>query len=145
MSKDPSLAGARGVWREPASVPVSFGAADADEAGSDELSSPAFVVRVAGQVVVAGCRERPGRAAHMGVLTAPTWRGRGLARATGSSAVRHALAQGLLPQWRARRPESRKVALGFTELGSQTSVELVRPPGCVWARGWRGTGVRQCT
>ncbi|MFB8239546.1 GNAT family N-acetyltransferase [Kitasatospora purpeofusca] len=104
------------------------GAADADEAGLDEMSSPVFVVRVAGQVVAAaGYREWPGRAAHVGVLTAPAWRGRGLARATGSSAVGHALAQGLLPQWRARVPESRKVAaaLGFSELGSQMCVELV--------------------
>ncbi|MFD8695563.1 GNAT family N-acetyltransferase [Kitasatospora purpeofusca] len=102
------------------------GAADADEAGLDEMSSPVFVVRVAGQVVAAAAyREWPGRAAHVGVLTAPVWRGRGLARATGSAAVRHALAQGLLPQWRARRPASRKVAvaLGFSELGSQPAVE----------------------
>ncbi|MFB8062391.1 GNAT family N-acetyltransferase [Kitasatospora purpeofusca] len=63
--------------------------------------------------------------AQLGVLTAPAWRGRGLARATGSAAVRHAPAQGLLPQWRARRPASRKVAvaLGFSELGSQPAVE----------------------
>ncbi|MFD4908770.1 GNAT family N-acetyltransferase [Kitasatospora purpeofusca] len=103
------------------------GAADADEAGLDEMSSPAFVVRAAGQVVAAaGYRAWPGRAAHVGVLTAPAWRGRGLARTTGSSAVRHALAQGLLPQWRARIPASRKVAvaLGFSELGSQLCFEL---------------------
>ncbi|MGY0459091.1 GNAT family N-acetyltransferase [Kitasatospora sp. cg17-2] len=107
------------------------GAADADEAGLDEMSSPAFVVRAAGQVVAAaGYREWPGRAAHVGVLTAPAWRGRGLARATGSSAVRHALAQGLLPQWWARVPASRNVAvaLGFSELGSQLSVEPARAP-----------------
>ncbi|MFE7531816.1 GNAT family N-acetyltransferase [Kitasatospora sp. NPDC057542] len=104
------------------------GTADADEAGLDEMSSPAFVVRVDGQVVAAaGYYEWPGRAAHVGVLTAPAWRGKGLARATGSAAVRHALAQGLLPQWRARVPASRKVAvaLGFSELGSQMSFELV--------------------
>ncbi|WP_406115633.1 GNAT family N-acetyltransferase [Kitasatospora purpeofusca] len=104
------------------------GAADADEAGLDGMSSPAFVVRVAGEVVAAaGYRAWPGRAAHMGVLTAPAWRGRGLARATGSSAVRHALAQGLLPQWRAGVPASRKVAvaLGFSELGSQLCVQLL--------------------
>ncbi|MFJ9448352.1 GNAT family N-acetyltransferase [Kitasatospora sp. NPDC101235] len=104
------------------------GPEDADEAGLDEMSSPAFIVRVEGRVVAAAAyREWPGGAAHIGVLTAPAWRGKGLARATGSAAVRHALAQDLLPQWRARTPASRKVAvgLGFSELGSQLSVELV--------------------
>lgn len=38
----------------------------------------------------------------------------------------HALAAGLLPQWRARPVESRRVALalGFRELGTQLSVGL---------------------
>jgi len=55
-------------------------------------------------------------------------RGRGLARATGSATVAHALAAGLLPQWRARRPASRRVAaaLGFAEMGAQLSIELAR-------------------
>ncbi|MFF4728857.1 GNAT family N-acetyltransferase [Streptomyces mirabilis] len=70
----------------------------------------------------------PGRVgtAHIGVLTAPGARGRGLARVTGSATVAHALAAGLLPQWRARPPASRRVAavLGFEELGSQLSVEI---------------------
>ncbi|MFF3915821.1 GNAT family N-acetyltransferase [Streptomyces sp. NPDC001852] len=108
------------------------GANDADEAGLDEISSPAFGVRMEGQVVAAAGyghwpRLRPSRTAHMMVLTAPTWRGKGLARVTASAAVRHALEQGLLPQWRARTPASRKTAaaLGFTELGSQLSIELV--------------------
>ncbi|WP_437441411.1 GNAT family N-acetyltransferase [Streptomyces aureus] len=53
-------------------------------------------------------------------------RGRRLARHAGSAAVAHALAAGLLPQWRARPPASRRVArsLGFRELGSQLSVRL---------------------
>ncbi|WP_317623424.1 hypothetical protein [Streptomyces noursei] len=40
----------------------------------------------------------------------------------------HALAAGLLPQWRARRPASRRVAasLGFEELGHQLSIEMAR-------------------
>jgi hypothetical protein len=103
------------------------GAADADEASIDEITSPAFVVRVNGEVVAAaGYRAWPSRTAHVSVLTAPAWRGRGLAGATGSAAVRHALAQDLLPQWRARVPASRKAAigLGFTELGSQLRFRL---------------------
>ncbi|MCF1597916.1 GNAT family N-acetyltransferase [Streptomyces muensis] len=100
---------------------------DAGEAALDELTSPVFVVREHGQVVAAaGYRVWPKRTAHIGVLTAPRARGRGLARVTGSAAVAHALAVGLLPQWRARPPASRRVAaaLGFEELGSQLSIEI---------------------
>lgn len=69
----------------------------------------------------------PAGTAHLSVLTAPAARGRGLARVTGSAAVAHALAAGLLPQWRARSLASRRVAaaLGFTELGAQLSIETV--------------------
>ncbi|MER6126616.1 GNAT family N-acetyltransferase [Streptomyces sp. NPDC001795] len=60
------------------------------------------MVREHGQVVAAaGYRAWPRRTAHIGVLTAPEGRGRGLARVTGSAAVAHAFAAGLLPQWRA--------------------------------------------
>ncbi|MFF2328734.1 MULTISPECIES: GNAT family N-acetyltransferase [unclassified Streptomyces] len=100
---------------------------DAGEAALDEMTSPAFVVREHGQVVAAaGYRGWPRRTAHISVLTAPGARGRGLARVTGSAAVAHALAAGLLPQWRARPPASRRVAaaLGFEELGSQLSIEI---------------------
>ncbi|MFC8260676.1 GNAT family N-acetyltransferase [Streptomyces sp. NPDC057291] len=104
------------------------GAEDAGEAAIAEITSPAFVLRVDGQVVAAaGYREWPSSTAHVSVLTSPAWRGKGLARATGSAAVRHALAQDLLPQWRARVPASRKaaIALGFSELGYQLSIRLV--------------------
>jgi hypothetical protein len=100
---------------------------DAGEAGLDEITSPAFVVREAGEVVAAaGYRAWPSRTAHISVLTAPLCRGRGLARVTGSATSAHALAAGLLPQWRARVPTSLRVALalGFRELGSQLSIEL---------------------
>lgn len=107
------------------------GPEDAGEAGLDEITSPAFVVRERGQVVAAaGYRTWPGRTAHVCVLTAPQARGRGLARVTCSAAAAHALAAGLLPQWRARRPASRRVAaaLGFAELGAQLSVEMAQHP-----------------
>ncbi len=100
---------------------------DAGEAGLWEITSPAFVVREGGDVVAAaGYRVWPGRTAHISVLTAPRWRGQGLARVTGSATAAHALAAGLLPQWRARVPASRRVALalGFRELGAQLSIEL---------------------
>ncbi|MGW1463375.1 GNAT family N-acetyltransferase [Streptomyces sp. NPDC002308] len=103
------------------------GEEDTAEAALDDITSPAFVVREHGQVIAAaGYGMWPGPAAHICVLTAPTARGRGLARATGSAAVAHALAAGLLPQWRARRSASRRVAaaLGFEELGTQLSFEI---------------------
>ncbi|NEB68512.1 GNAT family N-acetyltransferase, partial [Streptomyces fulvissimus] len=52
---------------------------------------------------------------------------RGLARQVASEATAHALAAGLLPQWRARPAASRRVAaaLGYRELGAQLSVRLV--------------------
>ncbi|MFJ7960729.1 GNAT family N-acetyltransferase [Streptomyces sp. NPDC096319] len=100
---------------------------DSAEASLDEITSPAFVVRAHDRVVAAaGYRDWPRRTAHVSVLTAPEARGRGLARSVASAAVAHALAAGLLPQWRARPPASRRVAaaLGFEELGAQLSLEL---------------------
>ncbi|MER5484492.1 GNAT family N-acetyltransferase [Streptomyces sp. NPDC002812] len=130
----PVEAGALTVEQLPAAHPDvrglerAAGSEDAGEAALDEITSPAFAVRDGhGRVVAAaGYRAWPGRAAHVGVLTAPESRGLGLARVTGSAAVAHALAAGLLPQWRARLPASRRVAaaLGFEELGFQLSIEL---------------------
>ncbi|MFC8516432.1 GNAT family N-acetyltransferase [Streptomyces sp. NPDC057257] len=103
------------------------GQQDAGEAALDEITSPAFVVHEQGRAIAAaGYRTWPSRTAHICVLTAPRARGRGLARVAGSAAVSHALGAGLLPQWRARPLASRRVAaaLGFTELGSQLSLEL---------------------
>lgn len=100
---------------------------DAKEAALEGITSPAFVVDASGAIVAAaGYQSWPGRAAHLSVLTHPAWRGRGLAQVTASAAVAHALAAGLLPQWRARPLASRRVAaaLGFQELGAQLSIEL---------------------
>lgn len=100
---------------------------DAGESGMDEITSAAFVVRKGADVVAAaGFQAWPAAAAHLCVLTAPGERGRGLARQVASAAVAQALADGLLPQWRARPMASRNVAraLGFRELGSQLSIRL---------------------
>ncbi|MCL8011385.1 GNAT family N-acetyltransferase [Streptomyces sp. AS02] len=100
---------------------------DAGESGMDEITSAAFVVRKGAEVVAAaGFQAWPAAAAHLCVLTAPGERGRGLARQVASAAVAQALADGLLPQWRARLMASRNVAraLGFRELGSQLSLRL---------------------
>ncbi|HEY1176266.1 MAG TPA: GNAT family N-acetyltransferase, partial [Phytomonospora sp.] len=100
---------------------------EAGEASLDEATSPIFAVRRDGAVVAAsGYRVWAGKAAHIGVLTAPDWRGNGLAKTVGAASTAHALAAGLLPQWRARIVPSRRVAraLGFRELGAQLSVRL---------------------
>ncbi|MFF3697293.1 GNAT family N-acetyltransferase [Streptomyces sp. NPDC002221] len=100
---------------------------DAGESGMDEITSAAFVVRKGADVVAAaGFQVWHAAAAHLCVLTAPEERGRGLARQVASAAVAQALADGLLPQWRARPLASRNVAraLGFRELGSQLSIRL---------------------
>ncbi|RMI37902.1 GNAT family N-acetyltransferase [Streptomyces triticirhizae] len=127
----PVGADAPAVERVPASrvrdLEESAGAEEAGEADVGGITSPAFVVREAGRVIAAaGYQLWPDRVAHVSVLTDPGWRGRGLARATGAAAVAHALAAGLLPQWRARPPASRRVAasLGFQELGAQLSIRL---------------------
>ncbi|WP_405668919.1 GNAT family N-acetyltransferase [Streptomyces sp. NBC_00055] len=63
-------------------------------------------------------------------------RERGLARVTASATVTHALTAGLLPEWRARPPASRRVAaaLGFEELGAQLSMRLRHLRTC-WSEG----------
>ncbi|MFD6292571.1 GNAT family N-acetyltransferase [Streptomyces sp. NPDC060205] len=129
----PAEAGALTVEQLPAAHPdlraleQAAGEGDAGEASLDEVTSLAFVVREQGRVVAAaGYRAWPRQTAHVSVLTAPDSRGRGLARVTGTAAVAQALAEGLLPQWRARTPASRRVAgaLGFAELGFQLSIEV---------------------
>lgn len=100
---------------------------DADECGLDEVVSPVFVLREGREVIAAaGYGPWLDAAAHMAVLTASGYRGRGLARLMASAAVADALANGLLPQWRARPEPSRRVAraLGFREYGAQISVQL---------------------
>jgi GNAT superfamily N-acetyltransferase len=104
---------------------------DADESSITGLTSPLSVIRASGQVVAAsGYQEWCGELAHVGVLTHPRYRGRGLGTAVASAAVAHALAAGLLPQWRARWTiaASRRIArtLGFVDVGRQLSVQLQR-------------------
>ncbi|MFD8689134.1 GNAT family N-acetyltransferase [Streptomyces sp. NPDC059651] len=104
---------------------------DAGECGLDGITSPGFVVRDGAAVVAAaGYGNWPGNTAHLCVLTAPRARGRGLAGQVASAATAHALAAGLLPQWRARPAASRRVAgaLGFRELGAQLSVRGTQSP-----------------
>jgi RimJ/RimL family protein N-acetyltransferase len=100
---------------------------DVEESGIGEITTPAFAIREHGQVVAAaGYRDWPCGTAHLSVLTASAARGRGLAQAAASAAVAHAIAEGRLPQWRARPQASRRVAraLGFRELGAQVSIRF---------------------
>ncbi|MBU2670127.1 GNAT family N-acetyltransferase [Actinoplanes bogorensis] len=109
---------------------------EAGEAGLDEITSPAFVVRQGSELLAAaGYRDWPLGTAHLSVLTAPEARGRGLAKAVASAAVAAALDAGRFPQWRARPVESRQVAraLGFVEVGAQLSLRL-KPPRLVITR-----------
>ncbi|SCD87025.1 GNAT acetyltransferase [Streptomyces sp. Termitarium-T10T-6] len=101
------------------------GSEDAGESGLADVTSPVFVVRGGTEVLAAaGYEHWPRDTAHLCVLTAPHARGRGLARQVAHAATAHALAAGLLPQWRARPPASRRVAraLGYREAGRQLSV-----------------------
>ncbi|MFD5746499.1 GNAT family N-acetyltransferase [Streptomyces sp. NPDC127033] len=112
---------------ELAALLAGVGEEDTEESGLADITSPACVLRDGGDVVAAaGYRAWPGSVAHLCVMVAPDFRGRGLARAVASAAVAHALDAGLFPQWRARPRPSRRVALalGFEELGAQLSVRL---------------------
>jgi RimJ/RimL family protein N-acetyltransferase len=100
---------------------------EVEESGMREITTPAFAVREHGRVVAAaGYRDWPRGTAHLSVLTAAAARGRGLGRATASAAVDRAIADGRLPQWRARPMASRRIAraLGFRELGLQVCIRL---------------------
>ncbi|WP_035845023.1 GNAT family N-acetyltransferase [Kitasatospora azatica] len=97
------------------------------EADETDLADLTFAVLDDGRALAAaGYHRWPGGAAQLNVFTDPDHRSRGLARSAASAAVAHALAAGLLPQWRARPPASRRVAaaLGFRELGAQLSLRL---------------------
>ncbi|MFD7641435.1 GNAT family N-acetyltransferase [Kitasatospora sp. NPDC059795] len=104
------------------------GRTDAEEAGLDGLTSPAFAVLTADDRVIAACGYRawPFDTAHFAVLTDPAHRNQGLARHTATAAAHHARSAGLLPQWRARIPASQRVAthLGFHPLGTQLSAHV---------------------
>jgi GNAT superfamily N-acetyltransferase len=110
---------------------LAAGPDDAGESGIGEITTPAFAIREGDRVVAAaGYRDWPLGTAHLSVLTAAAARGRGLARAAASAAVAHAIAEGRLPQWRARPLASRRVAraLGFRELGFQVCIRPALRP-----------------
>jgi hypothetical protein len=108
--------------------------ADAAESALAAWTHWVHVIRERDLVVAAaGAQVWAGTLAHLGVLTRPDRRRRGLGATVASSVVRAALAAGLVAQWRARREltASRRLAagLGFVELGEQVSYELPGAPG----------------
>jgi GNAT acetyltransferase len=127
-----------------AAEPAEPGAADLDQLGAacdpGEAAESALaawthwvhVIRERDLVVAAaGAQVWGGTLAHLGALTRPDRRGRGLGATVASSVARAALATGLVAQWRARAEltASRRLAaaLGFVELGQQVSYQLPGP------------------
>ena len=102
--------------------------ADLEESGLASVASEASVIRDASGEVLAACAYQhwPESIAHIGVLTKPGHRGRGLGRAVAVDAIGRAQAEGLLPQWRARTVASRAVAsaIGLQEMGAQLSLRV---------------------
>ena len=102
---------------------------DVLEVGLSELDWQ-FAVRDDADALVggAGFAESEGILANIGVLTAPSVRGRGWATRAATVATNEALDRGLIPQWRARRTNVAALAtaarLGYVALGGQTSVLL---------------------
>jgi GNAT superfamily N-acetyltransferase len=124
--------------------PAEPGAAGLDELGAacdpGEAAESAMaawthwvhVIRERDQVVAAaGAQVWAGTLAHVGVLTRPDRRRRGLGVTVAGSVVRAALSAGMVAQWRARAElaASRKLAsaLGFVECGQQVSYQLPDP------------------
>jgi len=116
------------VGPEIEALETAAGDADADEAGVGDVMSPVFVTRSTDGSVTSACGYRiwDDAVAHMSILTHPDHRGHGLGRTVGSAATAHALTAGLLPQWRAIRPDSIAIAhsLGYATIGAQLSFRL---------------------
>jgi RimJ/RimL family protein N-acetyltransferase len=106
------------------------GSEDAGEAGVSMCRSPIFVTWSRDGHVTAAAGYTPwlDRVAHVSVLTRPDHRGQGLGQLVATAAVQHAVAKGLIAQWRARITNTPSIgianALGFHERGLQVSLRL---------------------
>lgn len=105
--------------------------ADVEESALLELD-PAFVlVEDDVPVAAAGYTEWAGLLAHVGVLVAPCHRRRGCGTLVAAAATDDALASGLVAQWCVRHDDEGSLRLarhlGYTELGTQTTVFLRGP------------------
>jgi hypothetical protein len=106
----------------------SVSAADLDESGLCEVTSPLFVGTDEHGAPTAACgyQRWPESLAHLCVLTHREHRRQGWGRAVAAAAIAHAIGDGLLPQWRARPEPSKALArsLRLTERGAQLSLRL---------------------
>jgi hypothetical protein len=97
-----------------------------EESAIGELSGSVFLVRATDgtPVSASGYRVWPNGVAHISVLTSPQHRGEGHGQRVATAAILHALADGLLPQWRARPIQSQALAkrLGLVRFGEQWSI-----------------------
>lgn len=102
---------------------------DLDKSGLAHIESPAFVSRSFDGTVVSACGYRPwpNGVAHLSVLTHPKHRRRQHGRRAAAAAARHAVAQGLLPQWRARPVASQRLALALGFIAWVRSSACSRP------------------
>jgi GNAT superfamily N-acetyltransferase len=105
--------------------------AEWEEAGIGP-DSPIFGVRVKGRLVAVACYDRwSGQIAQLRVFCHPAFRRRGLAAESLEAAIDEALADRLLPQYRARDGNAASVALakrvGFAEYGWMATVRIRVP------------------
>lgn len=79
-------------------------------------------------VAAAGYASWPGGLGHIGVLSAPRFRGRGIGTTVAHAAAAEAIDAGLIPQWRAARENVASIRtgqrVGFVEVGRQVSVRV---------------------
>ncbi len=80
-------------------------------------------------VAAAGSVSWPGGLGHIGVLTVPGFRGRGIGTTVAQAAAANAITAGLIPQWRAASENVASIRtglrVGFVELGRQLSVKVL--------------------
>lgn len=98
-----------------------------DESGLLEITGRVFASRAANLDLAAVCgyRRWPNDVAHLSVLAHPRHRREGHGRRAAAAAIRRAMDEHLLPQWRARPAPSQALArnLGLIEVGAQLSLE----------------------
>ena len=100
---------------------------DLEESGVDELSGTVFGSRTAsGELgAVCGYRHWPNDVAHLSVLASPRHRRQGHGQRAALAAIKRAMEEELLPQWRARPLASQALArsIGLIQVGAQLGLE----------------------
>lgn len=104
--------------------------AEVDEAGTRSRSLEGLVAGYLDgrDVAAAGSVSWPGGLGHIGVLSVPGFRGRGIGTTVAHTAA-NAIIAGLMPQWRAASQNVASIRtglrVGFVELGRQLSVKVL--------------------